>query len=120
MCLTLFRHKSVLLEGVNMASSVVSVPCPSCGASLGSVFDEKCPSCGQVVVVNKCPTCGNHSLLIVKQARQRVAFCQDCDWTKIEQGLGQDREVEGMKCPNCETHNQTGANFCKECGKPLK
>lgn len=120
MCLTVFKHKSVLLEGVNMASNVVSVPCPSCAASLGSVFDEKCPFCGQVIVVKRCPACGNSGLVIVRQARQRVAYCQDCEWTKIEQGLGQDREDVRMACPNCGTHNQAEANYCKECGKPLK
>ena len=104
--------------------SVVSVPCPSCGGQLPEgVFSQTCPSCGQAVAIENCPSCDAKGLVIARQSRQRVAFCEECGWTKIEQGLGQKVSSEIMSpitCSSCGTENRQEANFCKECGKRLK
>ena len=106
-----------------MSDQVMAIVCPQCGGELPEgVFSELCPSCKQAIVISKCPCCSKEGLMVIRQTRQRVAFHEECGWTKIEQGL--DRKVaheieegETLKsCPRCETGNRNGANYCKECG----
>lgn len=66
-----------------------------------------------------CPECG-HKLAVITQTRQKVYYCDNCGYTKVEQA-NQQVEIppEGKVCKNCKTVNRENANFCRNCGTAL-
>lgn len=84
------------------------VACPNCQTpiNLRKVHAEgayvECPACGGQFVLqgHVCPNCGTYHA-------QEVTFCRQCGLTMTR------------RCPQCETLNWIGDEYCVKCGVPL-
>ncbi len=117
-------------------ANVLSYPCPHCGAQLdaekvGAWKPFNCGSCDQTVEPGmfKCPTC-QKSLLVVRQKRQLVRYCDSCGFTDVKQGLPEiktdkpsapivisfKKQKSGVTCQQCGVNAPLEASYCPNCG----
>lgn len=76
----------------------------------------------------KCPTC-QKPLLVIRQKRQLVRYCESCEFTEVKQGLS---PIDSSQSPDKSLPDSTpddvviienvsgDAKQCKQCGSWIK